>query len=203
MEIKISKKWLFKLLIMLLFPIILSLYLFNPFIEYPVGDKLVKVLDYEEPLNKYTIIIGEFNKTDVENSLISTYIEEITNVATGFKKYDLYFGDKSYIEKTDVLFLEYNLTIEGKNFSVGYEENKRLVPNVDFEKEYLVILLPHLTIVQKEEITESEFRPSNYWFIKKSREEFLIKTILLILFWNVIFIMPSNFLYDHLIKRRK
>jgi len=186
-ELKKKKKIYFQpwwLILLILTPLVFSFILYNPFVEYEIGQDMIKNLSVEEPLNKYHFQIGSFNESEVKDSLIVSYIEEWTRTTTQYRSYDLYFRDKSQISNPKDFILKYNISIE--NFfpkEIYYQESKMIYEDINLDKQYSLIMIPQITAIQKEDIMQVEARFSYSFYIKKSWKEFILKSVPLFLFW--------------------
>lgn len=197
-ELKKKRKIYFKpwwLILLLVAPIFISLIIYNPFVEYNLNQKMIKNLTASELFNQYNFNIGSFNETEVEESLIVNYIEEWTRTTTQYKRYDLYFRDKSQISNPKDFQLRYNVSIANSfPIMVPYRQSKLIYENIDLTKEYSLVMIPQITAIQRGDISQVDARFSYMFYIKKSWKEFILKTIPFFLFWVAgVFVLTKVF----------
>ncbi len=205
MEEKTIKNPLIWVSFLIVLPLFIFIILYNPFLKYDLTDNLVKQIDFDEGLNKYTLLLENLNESVIDDELIVSAIEDFTRTSLNFQKYNLYFEDSSYVETPKKAILEYNITLDNSNFSVNYRNKKLIKENVNFNEKYEITLTPHITFITDDDKKEESFifKPSYQFLIKKSLSESLIKFISFYVIWIALIIIPLNFVISKLLKSKK
>ena len=199
--------WFFTLIIV---PLILSLIFYNPFIKYDIDKKVIKIImethqiNDQKPYNLYRLTIENLNATEINNYLVASYIEDLTNLAVTYKRYDLYFEDNTEFESPMKIIINESITVENKTYDIGHKESKKIISNIDFNKTYHFALKPQVTLVMVDDqpsIVE-KFKPSWNYYIMKSKQEFFIKYFALLIIWVGI-VTAIYFMYEKTIKGNK
>lgn len=205
MEEKTIKNPLIWVSFLFILPVVLFIFLYNPFIRYDLSDNLIKQIGFDENLNKYTLLIDNLNESVIDNKLIVGFIEEFTRTSLNFQKYNLYFKDSSYVEFPKKAILKYNISLNDENFSIMYKEKKLIRESINFNEKYEIILIPQITFISDNEKREEsfKFKPSYKFFIQKSSLESLIKFVIFYLVWVTLIIIPLHFVISKILKSIK
>ncbi|MFH1770321.1 MAG: hypothetical protein ABH828_02070 [archaeon] len=184
----ISKTLILRLVLLLLVPLVLSIFMFKPFERLSYGcDNMCEILDSDGFITpEQAIKEMNLDKNKINKFFSDKYLENVFNVGKDYRTYTIKIKDKSQISNLDAFSLNLKIKFQNNSYLISYNEQKKLTNIVLNENDKLIteyVLIYNYDLIQHEE-TDLIF---NYDItISKSIREYFWKTFIFIIGWLVI-----------------